>query len=111
MKASDKSTLQERVTRFYWWMRCLVFVCFGGCATIAPSYIQGVNVGAGIKIPCIEGCQLTIFDYVSGIKIITVTNMPFKVTYKESVTNDYFQIIRIREDRETEIDFTAEGAR
>ena len=103
--------IPEHITKLYWWIRGFVFMCFGGCATIAPSYIQGVNVGAGVKIPCIEGCQLTIFDYVSGIKIHTATNMPFKVTYKESVTNDYFQIIRIRENRETKIDFTEEGVK
>lgn len=76
---------------------------FVGCSS--PRYVQGVDVSLGLSVPATDGAaQLSIFEYISGIKMASTTNLPFKVNYKEWTTNSYLGIVNVNEHRETEID-------
>ena len=76
---------------------------FSGCSS--PRYVQGVDVSLGLSVPATDGAaQISLFEYISGIKMSSTTNLPFKVVYKEWTTNSYFGVININEHRETEVD-------
>ena len=74
-----------------------------GCSS--PRYVQGVDVSLGLSVPATDGAaQISIFEYISGIKMSSTTNLPFKVVYKEWTTNSYFGVVNVNEHRETEVD-------
>lgn len=76
---------------------------FVGCSS--PRYVQGVDVSLGLSVPATDGAaQISLFEYISGIKMASTTNLPFKVVYKEWTTNSYFGIVNVNEHRETEVD-------
>ena len=85
---------------------CLLVVSllfFSGCSS--PRYVQGVDGSLGLSVPATDGAaQISLFEYISGIKIASTTNLPFKVVYKEWTTNSYFGVINVNEHRETEVD-------
>ena len=81
----------------------VVSILFAGCSS--PRYVQGVDVSLGLSVPATDGAaQISHFEYVSGIKMSSTTNLPFKVVYKEWTTNSYFGVINVNEHRETEVD-------
>ena len=74
-----------------------------GCSS--PRYVQGVDVSLGLSVPATDGAaQISLFEYISGIKMSSTTNLPFKVVYKEWTTNSYFGVVKVNEHRETEVD-------
>lgn len=76
---------------------------FAGCSS--PRYVQGVDVSLGLSVPATDGAaQISLFEYISGIKMASTTNLPFNVVYKEWTTNSYFGVINVNEHRETEVD-------
>lgn len=76
---------------------------FSGCSS--PRYVQGVDVSLGLSVPATDGAaQISLFEYISGIKMASTTNLPFKVVYKEWTTNSYFGVVNVNEHRETEVD-------
>ena len=76
---------------------------FAGCSS--PRYVQGVDVSLGLSVPATDGAaQISLFEYISGIKMSSTTNLPFNVVYKEWTTNSYFGVININEHHETEVD-------
>ena len=76
---------------------------FAGCSS--PRYVQGVDVSLGLSVPATDGAaQISLFEYISGIKMSSTTNLPFNVVYKEWTTNSYFGVVNINEHRETEVD-------
>ena len=76
---------------------------FSGCSS--PRYVQGVDVSLGLSVPATDGAaQISLFEYISGIKMSSTTNLPFKVVYKEWTTNSYFGVVNVNEHRETEVD-------
>ena len=76
---------------------------FVGCSS--PRYVQGVDVSLGLSVPATDGAaQISLFEYISGIKISSTTNLPFKVVYKEWTTNSYFGVVNVNEHHETEVD-------
>ena len=84
---------------------CLLVVSllFSGCSS--PRYVQGVDVSLGLSVPATDGAaQISLFEYISGIKMSSTTNLPFNVVYKEWTTNSYFGVVNINEHRETEVD-------
>ena len=84
---------------------CLLVVSFlfAGCSS--PRYVQGVDVSLGLSVPATDGAaQISLFEYISGIKMASTTNLPFKVVYKEWTTNSYFGVVNVNEHRETEVD-------
>ena len=97
---------------YIYWMICSVFVIlsllafsllFSGCSS--PRYVQGVDVSLGLSVPATDGAaQISLFEYISGIKMSSTTYLPFKVVYKEWTTNSYFGVINVNEHRETEVD-------
>ena len=82
----------------------LAFSLFlSGCSS--PRYVQGVDVSLGLSVPATDGAaQISLFEYISGIKMSSTTNLPFKVVYKEWTTNSYFGVVNVNEHRETEVD-------
>lgn len=81
----------------------VVSLLFAGCSS--PRYVQGVDVSLGLSVPATDGAaQISLFEYISGIKMASTTNLPFKVVYKEWTTNSYFGVINVNEHRETEVD-------
>ena len=81
----------------------VVSLLFSGCSS--PRYVQGVDVSLGLSVPATDGAaQISLFEYISGIKMASTTNLPFKVVYKEWTTNSYFGVINVNEHRETEVD-------
>lgn len=76
---------------------------FAGCSS--PRYVQGVDVSLGLSVPATDGAaQISLFEYISGIKMASTTNLPFKVVYKEWTTNSYFGVVNVNEHHETEVD-------
>lgn len=76
---------------------------FVGCSS--PRYVQGVDVSLGLSVPATDGAaQISLFEYISGIKMASTTNLPFKVVYKEWTTNSYLGVVNVNEHRETEVD-------
>lgn len=76
---------------------------FSGCSS--PRYVQGVDVSLGLSVPATDGAaQISLFEYISGIKMASTTNLPFKVVYKEWTTNSYFGVVNVNEHHETEVD-------
>ena len=76
---------------------------FVGCSS--PRYVQGVDVSLGLSVPATDGAaQISLFEYISGIKMSSTTNLPFKVVYKVWTTNSYFGVVNINEHHETEVD-------
>ena len=76
---------------------------FTACSS--PRYVQGVDVSLGLSVPATDGAaQISLFEYISGIKMSSTTNLPFKVVYKEWTTNSYFGVVNVNEHRETEVD-------
>ena len=74
-----------------------------GCSS--PRYVQGVDVSLGLSVPATDGAaQISLFEYISGIKMSSTTNLPFKVVYKEWTTNSYFGVVNVNEHHETEVD-------
>ena len=81
----------------------VVSLLFTGCSS--PRYVQGVDVSLGLSVPATDGAaQISLFEYISGIKMASTTNLPFKVVYKEWTTNSYFGVVNVNEHRETEVD-------
>lgn len=81
----------------------VVSLIFVGCSS--PRYVQGVDVSLGLSVPATDGAaQISLFEYISGIKMASTTNLPFKVVYKEWTTNSYFGVVNVNEHRETEVD-------
>ena len=81
----------------------VVLLLFAGCSS--PRYVQGVDVSLGLSVPATDGAaQISLFEYISGIKMASTTNLPFKVVYKEWTTNSYFGVVNVNEHRETEVD-------
>lgn len=81
----------------------VVLLLFAGCSS--PRYVQGVDVSIGLSVPSTDGAaQISLFEYISGIKMSSTTNLPFKVVYKEWTTNSYFGVVNVNEHRETEVD-------
>lgn len=81
----------------------VVSLIFSGCSS--PRYVQGVDVSLGLSVPATDGAaQISLFEYISGIKMASTTNLPFKVVYKEWTTNSYFGVVNVNEHRETEVD-------
>lgn len=81
----------------------VVSLLFAGCSS--PRYVQGVDVSLGLSVPATDGAaQISLFEYISGIKMASTTNLPFNVVYKEWTTNSYFGVINVNEHRETEVD-------
>ena len=81
----------------------VVSLLFSGCSS--PRYVQGVDVSLGLSVPATDGAaQISLFEYISGIKMASTTNLPFKVVYKEWTTNSYFGVVNVNEHRETEVD-------
>ena len=97
---------------YIYWMFCSAFAIlfllafsflFAGCSS--PRYVQGVDVSLGLSVPATDGAaQISLFEYISGIKISSTTNLPFKVVYKEWTTNSYFGVVNVNEHHETEVD-------
>ena len=97
---------------YIYWMFCSAFailcllafsLLFVGCSS--PRYVQGVDVSLGLSVPATDGAaQISLFEYISGIKMSSTTNLPFKVVYKEWTTNSYFGVVKVNEHRETEVD-------
>ena len=81
----------------------VISLLFSGCSS--PRYVQGVDVSLGLSVPATDGAaQISLFEYISGIKMSSTTNLPFKVVYKEWTTNSYFGVVNVNEHRETEVD-------
>ena len=81
----------------------VVSLIFSGCSS--PRYVQVVDVSLGLSVPATDGAaQISLFEYISGIKMASTTNLPFKVVYKEWTTNSYFGVVNVNEHRETEVD-------
>ena len=97
---------------YIYWMFCSAFailfllafsLLFTGCSS--PRYVQGVDVSLGLSVPATDGAaQISLFEYISGIKMSSTTNLPFKVVYKVWTTNSYFGVVNINEHHETEVD-------
>ena len=81
----------------------VLILLLAGCSS--PRYVQGVDVSLGLSVPATDGAaQISLFEYISGIKMSSTTNLPFKVVYKEWTTNSYFGVVKVNEHRETEVD-------
>ena len=84
---------------------CLFVVSFLFYGCSSPRYVQGVDVSLGLSVPATDGAaQISLFEYISGIKMSSTTNLPFKVVYKVWTTNSYFGVVNINEHHETEVD-------
>ena len=81
----------------------VVSLLLAGCSS--PRSVHGVDVSLGLSVPATDGAaQISLFEYISGIKMSSTTNLPFNVVYKEWTTNSYFGVVNINEHRETEVD-------
>ena len=81
----------------------LTLLLLAGCSS--PRYVQGVDVSLGLSVPATDdAAQISLFEYISGIKMSSTTNLPFNVVYKEWTTNSYFGVVNVNEHRETEVD-------
>ena len=81
----------------------VVSLIFTGCSS--PRYVQGVDVSLGLSVPATDGAaQISLFEYISGIKMSSTTNLPSQGVYKEWTTNSYFGVVNVNEHRETEVD-------
>ena len=100
----DKNDIYMMMSSAFVILFLLAFSLFlSGCSS--PRYVQGVDVSLGLSVPATDGAaQISLFEYISGIKMASTTNLPFKVVYKEWTTNSYFGVVNINEHRETEVD-------
>lgn len=100
----DKNDIYMMMSRAFAILCILVITLFlVGCSS--PRYVQGVDVSLGLSVPATDGAaQISLFEYISGIKMASTTNLPFKVVYKEWTTNSYFGVVNVNEHRETEVD-------
>ena len=100
----DKNDIYMMMSSAFAILFLLAFsLLFSGCSS--PRYVQGVDVSLGLSVPATDGAaQISLFEYISGIKMASTTNLPFKVMYKEWTTNSYFGVVNINEHRETEVD-------
>ena len=100
----DKNDIYMMMSSAFAILFLLAFsLLFSGCSS--PRYVQGVDVSLGLSVPATDGAaQISLFEYISGIKMYSTTNLPFKVVYKEWTTNSYFGVVNINEHRETEVD-------
>ena len=100
----DKNDIYIMMSSAFAIMFIIAFsLLFSGCSS--PRYVQGVDVSLGLSVPATDGAaQISLFEYISGIKMSSTTNLPFKVVYKEWTTNSYFGVVNVNEHRETEVD-------
>ena len=100
----DKNDIYMMMSSAFAIMFIIAFsLLFSGCSS--PRYVQGVDVSLGLSVPATDGAaQISLFEYISGIKMSSTTNLPFKVVYKEWTTNSYFGVVNVNEHRETEVD-------
>ena len=100
----DKNDIYMMMSSAFVILFLLAFsLILSGCSS--PRYVQGVDVSLGLSVPATDGAaQISLFEYISGIKMASTTNLPFKVVYKEWTTNSYFGVVNVNEHRETEVD-------
>ena len=100
----DKNDIYMMMSSAFVILFLLAFsLILSGCSS--PRYVQGVDVSLGLSVPATDGAaQISLFEYISGIKMSSTTNLPFKVVYKEWTTNSYFGVVNVNEHRETEVD-------
>ena len=100
----DKNDIYMMMSSAFVILFLLAFsLIFSGCSS--PRYVQGVDVSLGLSVPATDGAaQISLFEYISGIKMSSTTNLPFKVVYKVWTTNSYFGVVNINEHHETEVD-------
>ena len=100
----DKNDIYMMMSSAFVILFLLAFsLILSGCSS--PRYVQGVDVSLGLSVPATDGeAQISLFAYISGIKMSSTTNLPFKVVYKEWTTNSYFGVVNVNEHRETEVD-------
>ena len=103
MKKEDIYLMICRVFSILYLLVLVISLFFVGCSS--PRYVQGVDVSLGLSVPATDGAaQISLFEYISGIKMASTTNLPFKVVCKEWTTNSYFGVVNVNEHRETEVD-------
>ena len=103
MKKEDIYVMICRAFLILYLLVLVISLFFAGCSS--PRYVQGVDVSLGLSVPATDGAaQISLFEYISGIKMASTTNLPFKVVYKEWTTNSYFGVVNVNEHRETEVD-------
>ena len=100
----DKNDIYMMMSSAFVILFLLAFsLILSGCSS--PRYVQGVDVSLGLSVPATDGAaQISLFEYISGIKMSSTTNLPFKVVYKVWTTNSYFGVVNINEHHETEVD-------
>ena len=100
----DKNDIYMMMSSAFVILFILAFsLILSGCSS--PRYVQGVDVSLGLSVPATDGAaQISLFEYISGIKMSSTTNLPFKVVYKVWTTNSYFGVVNINEHHETEVD-------
>ena len=73
---------------------CALF--FSGCATYdGGKVVDGTNIIIGIHVPGTDW-NISVLDYVGGVKVGGDDNTSVEVTHEVVETNDYFGVVHIR---------------
>lgn len=64
----------------------------GGCVYRGGKVIDGTNLAIGLKVPGTEW-NISVLDYVGGIRVAGQDSTRITVTHRVSETNTYFGIV------------------
>ena len=74
----------------------LCSLLFSGCATYdGGKVVDGTNIIIGIHVPGTDW-NISVLDYVGGVKVGGDDNTSVEVTHEVIETNDYFGVVHIR---------------
>ena len=74
----------------------LCSLLFSGCATYdGGKVVDGTNIIIGIHVPGTDW-NISVLDYVGGVKVGGDDNTSVEVTHEVVETNDYFGVVHIR---------------
>ena len=74
----------------------LCSLLFSGCATYdGGKVVDGTNIIIGIHVPGTDW-NISVLDYVGGVKVGGGDNTSVEVTHEVVETNDYFGVVHIR---------------
>jgi len=78
----------------------LILVCVAGCSSPrdVTQVLLGSSLQVGLTVPGTDGMlALDALVYTSGVRATCPTNLPFMIQVTNSVSNDYFGVVSIRE--------------
>ena len=74
----------------------LFLLLLSGCATYdGGKVVDGTNIIIGIHVPGTDW-NISVLDYVGGVKVGGDDNTSVEVTHEVVETNDYFGVVHIR---------------